>query len=101
MSSSACQPRLDGLQRRLRLGPVGGTGLPHTGPSATALATERRGADLDEVDGVVGGREVLGDADGEASLAVLGDADDGDDAGADLALAVVDQAAQVLRVQPL
>ena len=58
-------------------------------------------ADLDEVDGVVGCDQVVGDADGEAGLAVLGDADDGDDAGADLLLAVVDQAAQVLGVEPL
>ena len=42
--------------------------------------------------------EVGGDADHDAGLAVVGDADDGDHAGADLLLALVGEAAQVLQV---
>ncbi len=41
------------------------------------------------------------DADHDAGLAVLGDADDGDHAGADLLLAVVDQALEVLGLDAL
>ena len=41
--------------------------------------------------------EIVGDADDEAGLALLADADNGDDARAQLLLGVVDQAAQILR----
>ncbi len=67
---------------------------PPLPPSASAPA-------LHEIDGAPRLGQVVGDADGEARLAVLGDADDGDDAGADLLLAVVDEAAQILRVEAL
>src|SRR5262249_60034825 len=43
-------------------------------------------------------REVVGDADHDAGLALLGDADDGDDARAQALLAFVGEAAQVLEV---
>ena len=42
--------------------------------------------------------EVRGDADHDAGLALVGDADDGDDAGADLLLAFVGEALQILDV---
>ena len=42
--------------------------------------------------------QVLGDADDDAGLAVLGDADDGDDAGADARLGLVGQALQILHL---
>ena len=48
------------------------------------------------VDRVEARGEIAGDADHDAGLAVLGDADDGDHAGADLLLAVVDQALEIL-----
>ena len=50
-----------------------------------------------ELDGVVASGEIGGDADHEAGLALLADADNGDDARAQLLLGVVDQAAQILR----
>ena len=67
---------------------------PPLPPSASAPA-------LHEIDGAPGLGEVVGDADREPALPSSADADDGDDAGADLLLAVVDEAAQVLRVRPL
>ena len=42
--------------------------------------------------------EIVGDADDDARLAIAGDADNGDDAGADLFLAFVGEAAQVLKL---
>ncbi len=91
----------DGFERVAGLGAVGAAGLRHVGTSAAALAAERLGARLDEIDGAPCLDEIVGHADREARLAVLGDADDRDDAGADLLLAVVDQAAQIFRIEAL
>ena len=76
---------------------IGTAGLRQVGTAAAALAAQHLGADADEIDGVVRGGEVGGDADHETGLAFLADADNGDDAGAHLLLAVVDQPAQILR----
>jgi hypothetical protein len=71
---------LDGVEGGFGLGAVGAAGLGHVRAAAAAFAAERCGADLYEVDGAIGAGEVLRDADRKASLAVLGDPDDGDDA---------------------
>ena len=84
--------RLDRRERGLGLGAVGAAGLRHVGPAAAALAAERLGALAHEIDGGEARGQIGGDADHDAGLAVLGDADDGDDAGADLLLALVGEA---------
>src|SRR5205814_10249633 len=84
--------------RILRLGAVGAAGLRHVRPTAAALAAQRFGALADEIDGVEAAHQVRGDADHDAGLALLGDADKRDDAGADLLLAFVGEAFQVLDV---
>src|SRR5690606_981651 len=100
-SSRPTQPPLDGLQRELRLAAVRAAGLGHVGAAAAALAAQHLGAGFDEIDRIVRLRQVVGDTHRDAGLAVLGDADDGDDAGAELLLAVVDEPTQVLRIEAL
>src|SRR6266849_2773136 len=90
--------RGDGIERGLGLGAVGPAGLSHIGPAAPALAAERFRAFAHQLDRVVALGQILGDADDDAGLALPGDADDGDDAGADLFLAFVDEALEVLDV---
>src|SRR6185436_16505271 len=87
---------LDRLQCVIGFRAVGPAGLGHVGPPAAALAAQRLGALANEIDGVEAAGEVRRDADDDASLALIGDADDGDDAGADLLLALVGQAFQIL-----
>ncbi len=53
---------------------------------------------LHQIDGVEARDQIVGDADHDAGLAVAGDADNGDNAGADLFLAFVGEAAQVLEI---
>ena len=53
------------------LAAVGTAGLRHVGPAAAALAAERLGALAHQVDRVEARREVVGDADHDAGLAVL------------------------------
>src|SRR5258708_4226227 len=79
----------DRRERGGRLGAVGPAGLRHVGAPATALAAECFGGDAHQIDRVVAGGEIAGDADDDAGLAVPGDADDGDHAGAELLLAVI------------
>ena len=86
--------RLDRLERGIGLGAVRAAGLRHVGPAAAALAAERLGALAHQIDGVEARGEIGGDADHDAGLAVVGDADDRDDAGADLLLALVGEAAR-------
>src|SRR5512143_2424531 len=100
-ASSARHRLLDRRQRRLGLGAIGSAGLRHVGPAAAALAAERLGTLAHQFDRVEARREVGGDADHDASLAVLGDADDRDHAGTDLLLAVVDQALEILGLDAL
>ena len=88
-------------QRSVRLGPIGTAGLRHVWPTAAALAAERFGALAHQLDRVESRREIRGNADHDAGLAVLGDADDRDHAGADLLLAVIDQALQILGLDAL
>ena len=96
--SIAAERRLDRGERGVRLGAVGPAGLRHVGPPAAALAAERLGALAHQIDGVEPRREIGGHADHDAGLAVLGDADDGDDAGAELLLALVGEALEILDV---
>ena len=64
---------------------------PPLPPSASAAILTRSTALKREI-------EIGGDADHDAGLAVLGNADDGDHAGAELLLAVVDEALEVLHL---
>src|SRR4029079_576079 len=79
----------------------GAAGLGEVGTPAAALAAQRLGAELDELDGVVGRRHVRCDTDGQIGLAVRGHAGNHDHARAHLLLALVDKAAQVLRIETL
>src|SRR5262249_10311677 len=88
----------DRFERRLGLGAVGSAGLRHIRAPAATFAAERLGALAHQVDGGEARREVGGDADHDAGLAFLGDADNGDDARAEALLAFVGEAAQVLEV---
>src|ERR1700674_4663445 len=63
-----------------------------------AFAAERLGPPARQIDGIEAPGQVGGNADDEAGLAFAGNADDGDDAGADLLLAFVGEAAQVLEL---
>ena len=83
-------------QRRVRPGAVRSTGLRHVGPSAAALAAERRRSELDELNRAEARGQIGGHADHDAGLAVLGDADDGDHARSDLLLAFVNEALEIL-----
>ena len=75
--------------------------MGHIGSTAATFAAQRIRSDLDEIDGAVGFHQIVGDADRETSLAVLGHADNDDDARSDLLLAVIDQRAQIFWVQAL
>ena len=88
--------RRNRLERRIGPRAVGPAGLREIGTAAAALAAEHLGADANEIDSIVGAREVLGDADDEPRLTLVADADHGDDAGAQLLLGLVDEPAQVL-----
>ena len=87
MASSACSARAPS-------GPpacaMSGRPPPPLPPSASAPMRARSTA-------LKRAGEIGGDADDEAGLALLADADNGDDARAQLLLGVVDQAAQILR----
>src|SRR6185312_4883360 len=93
----AAQRRLDRFERRVRLAAIGSARLRHVGTAAAALAAERLRTLLHEIDGVETRGQVVGHADDDAGLAVAGEADDGDDAGADLLLPLVGKAAQILQ----
>src|SRR5687768_12648717 len=85
-------------ERGIRLRAVGPAGLRHVGAPAPALAAERLGPFADEIDRIQPAGEIAGDADHDARLAVLADADDRDHARAKLLLALVSEAFQVLDV---
>ena len=69
--------------------------MGHVGAAAAALAAKRLGADAHQIDGADPRDEILGDADHDRSLAV-GAPDQGDDAGADVALQIIGEALQIL-----
>src|SRR5258708_2767697 len=94
--SAARDRRRDRVERGLCLGAVRAAGLSHVGPAAAALAAERFGAAARQIDRVEAPHEIGRDADHKAGLAVAGDPDDRDHAGADLLLAVVREALQIL-----
>src|SRR5690606_5076080 len=90
--------RRNRLQRRLGLGAVRPAGLRHIGAAAAALAAERLRALAHEIDGVEAVGQIAGDADDDSSLAILGHADNGNDTRADLLLAVVGEAFEILHL---
>src|SRR5262249_15608904 len=94
--SRPVQRRGDGVERRLRLAAVRAAGLRHVGAAAAALAAERLRAPAHQLDRVEALGEIGRDPDHEARPAFIGHADDGDDTGADLLLAVVGEALQIL-----
>src|SRR5262249_62276464 len=73
----------------------------HIRPPAAAFAAERLGAFARQLDGGEATGQVRRDADHDARLALLGDADDGDHARAEALLALVGEAAQVLEIDAL
>ena len=77
--------------------PSGPPALRKIGTAAAAFAAKRLGAGAGKLDRIVGAGEIVGDADDEAGLAFLRHADNGDDAGAKLALGVIDEPAQIFR----
>src|SRR5580693_7394175 len=83
---SARHRPFDRRQRRIGLGAVGAAGLCQVGPAAAALAAEHNRGDARQIDRIVARDQIGRDADHDAGLAVAGDTDDGDDAGADLLL---------------
>src|SRR6185437_16667800 len=80
------------------LGAIGTAGLRHVRPAAAAFAAERLGALAHQIDRAEARREVRRYADHDAGLAVVGRADDRNDAGAYPLLALVGEAAQVLEI---
>ncbi len=93
--------RFNRFQSIAGLGAIGSAGLRHVRTAAAAFAAQGFGPSFDEIDGAPGFDEIVGHADREPRLAVLGDADDRDDTGADLLLAVIDEPAQILRIEAL
>src|SRR5262245_54488886 len=93
--------RNDRVERGAGFRTVRTTGLRHVGPAAAALAAQHFRALLDEIDRVEARREIVGDADRDAGLAVAGDADDGDNALPDLLLAGIDEALEILHLDAL
>src|SRR5262249_9480183 len=97
-SLSLQQPCLDGFKCSLGTRAIGTAGLRHAGPTAAALPTQRFGTFADEVRRVVARREIGCDADHEPSLALRGHADNGNDAGSDLPLTLIDETFEVFDV---
>ena len=81
----------------MRLGAIGTAGLRHVRPSAAALAAERFGAKLDQIDSTDALGEIVGDANNQR-CAAFGHRGEGDDTGSDLHLGVVGKTFEVLRV---
>src|SRR5688572_24739548 len=98
VSSGVRKRRFDGRESSLGLRSVGTAGLSHVAASASALATELLGADAHESDRVVFCRQVVRNGHHDAGLAVIGNADDGDDAGAEALLAFVGEALEILHL---
>src|SRR4051794_22432744 len=87
--------RFDRLQRSLRLGTVGPARLRHVRPAAATFAAQGFGALAHQIDGIETLGQIAGHADHDAGLAVVTRRDDRDDAGAELLLAFIREAAQV------
>ena len=82
----------------IRLRRIGTAGLRHIGPAAATLAAQRLGAFAHEVDGVEALDQIVGDADDDAGLAVVRNSNNSDNTRADLLLAFVSEAAQILQI---
>src|SRR5688572_27797807 len=80
---------------RRRRGAVRPPGLRHVAPSAAALAAELLRSGPDKVDRVEPGGKILGDADHDPGLTVLGHSDDRDHSRAETLLALVGEALEV------
>src|SRR6516164_1520456 len=97
LSSRCRNGGLDRLESCLRLRAVGPTCLGEVSPAAPAAAAKCLRAGLDEAHGVPAIDEVLRHADGERRLTVRAARHDGGNAGAELALALVDQPFELTR----
>src|SRR5208282_4193955 len=84
----------------IRFRSVGTAGLRHVRPPAAAFAAKRLGALAHQVDGVETRDEIVGDSDDDAGFAILGNTDNSDNPGADLLLAFIGEAAEVLQIDP-
>src|SRR5262249_60265411 len=97
-ASPPADPAFAGFARGPGLRAVGSPALRHVRAPAAAFAAERLGTLAHQIDGGEARREVVGNADHDAGLALLGDADDGDHPRAQALLAFVGEAAQVLEI---
>src|SRR5262245_4313930 len=95
--SGGCKRRFHRCDRVGSPGSVGATGLSHIRPAAAALTAEGCRGLAYQIDGTEALREVVGDADHDACLAVLTGPYEDDDAGAEALLALVGERLQVLR----
>src|SRR6185437_8440444 len=99
-ASGAFDKFLDGGDRGIRLRAVRPATLRHVRPSATALAAKNGDPGLHQLNSVVRTGQVAGDADHQRGLAVRIVGDQHDDAGTELLLALVGDAAKVLGIDP-
>src|ERR1700728_2178038 len=96
---SAERPRLsadcglDRFERGAGLRSIRAASLRHIGPAAAAFAAQHLGGFADQLDGVEASDQIVGDADHDAGSPVIGNADNRHDAGTDLFLALVGEAA--------
>src|SRR4029077_4486107 len=97
LSSRGGNGGLDRLDRRLGLRAVRPARLGEVAPAPPATTTERWRAGLDEAHRVPTIDEILRHADRERRLAIRATRHDGGDAGAELALAFVDQPLELAR----
>src|SRR6266566_838037 len=93
--------QFDRFERGVCLGAVRTASLRHVRAPPAPFAAERLGAFAHQVDGGEAGGQVSRDADHDAGLALLCDANDGDDTGTQALLAFVGEAAQVLEIDAL
>jgi len=77
-SHGGAETRLDCLQRGVGLRTIRAARLRHVGAATAAFAAQRRRTRLDEINRVPGLEQILGYTDREPCLAVVGDADNGD-----------------------
>src|SRR5271169_4839327 len=98
MRQSSAECRFNRRQRGIRLRGVGTTGLRHIGPAAAAFAAKRLGAFAHQVDSIEALDQIVGHADHDAGLAVVRNSNNSDNTRADLLLAFVSEAAQVLEL---
>src|SRR5712691_7043389 len=90
--------RGDGFERGFGFAAVGPARLRHVGTTAAALAAQRLGALFHEHDRIEARGQIGSDADHDTGPALLMYPDAGDDAGADLLLALLGKTFLVLRL---